>query len=546
MLGNNFFGIRSDIKNIAEQNRIIMFREIRYIIQSWILERMNSIEIAAKYFDYNHDNEKNVQHFMNIYIEGNKYFDAVQLLVPDKYLYVNNKKMDDYIEGYTYGYGNKHYYTENEDKWYLKEKWFQETKTKLKTTIEVIESHGLLHEPTFNICTPVFKEYEFKAVFCGIIKTELLFNKIKALNVPNDKLYYFIGDKNGNIFTQGGGSKDTLKYKLAKIREYKTDGGYVTPNTLYFENDIVSIDTIDDFDWYLAVGMDGNDIENEALMRFLRHALVVFVCFITFIIVINGLYAFLHRRAEAKKREYEDLLEYNSRMSEVGALVSAINHQLHQPLNALMLIVSNTIQLLEAKKMDKNSIKSNLELSQRSISMMDKTINIYRNFYRNSDDISEFELSECVNNVLYVMHTNFAQNNITVNMDASAVTGLKIYSSENFIQQILLVLMQNAKDSIAAMPLNTKDINDRTIEIKFDADDENISIFVSDFGGGITQKGAKKLFSPLSRSQKQNGFGMGLFFAKKLAKEKLSGDVELANNANPTTFVLKIKKNIKE
>jgi signal transduction histidine kinase len=545
ILGNSFFGIRDDFKDIAEKNRIFMANKIQYIIESWILERINSIEITARYFDHYYDSEKNVQDFLAIYLEGNKYFDAVQFLVPDKYFYVNDKKMDDYIEGYTYGYGDKHYYKEGEDKWYLDMKWFQNTRSKLKTTIEVVENHGLFYERAFNICTPVSKDYEFKGVFCGSIKAKLLFDKIKDLKVP-DNIYYFIGDKDGNIFAQAGGNKKNLDYKLAKIREQKTADGYLIPNDMHVENDIVSMDTIANFDWYIAVGIDGKNIENKIIKHFLKYALIVFLCFTAFIIIINGSYLFLHRRAEARKKEYKKLLEYNSRMSEVGALVSAINHQLRQPLNALMLIISNTIQLLEAKTLNKKDIKDNLTLSQRSIGMMNKTINIYRNFYRISDDISEFELIECVESVLYVMHTNFAQNNIAVNMNSDAISGLKICSSENFIQQILLVLMQNAKDSIAAMPLNTKDINSRVIEIKFDADEENVMIFISDFGGGITDKKAKNLFSPLNRSQKPNGFGMGLSFAKKLAKEKLMGDVTLVNNTNPTTFVLKIKKNIRE
>jgi signal transduction histidine kinase len=539
-----FFDIRSEFKNFAEQNRILMVKKIQLIVESWILERINGVEITAKFFNYYYDDEKKIQEFLNIYLKGNKYFDAVQLLIPGKYFYVNDKKMDDYIDGYTYGYGAKHYYTGDEDKWYFNTKWFQSTRTQLKTTIEIMEDHGLFHEPTFNVCTPVFEDYEFKGIFCGVIKTALLFNKIKELSVP-DNIYYFIGDKDGNIFARAGGSDDELDQKLAKIREQKTADGYLTPNNIYIDNDIVSMNKIANFDWRIAVGMNVKNIEDKAARHFLRLVLVVFLCFMVFIIIINGAYAFLHRRAEAKKEEYEELLEYNSRMSEIGALVSAINHQLRQPLNALRLIVSNTLQLLEAKKADKKSIVGNLTLSQHSITMMDKTINIYRNFYRSSEDISEFELSECVESVLLVMHTNLAQNNITINVDNSTISGLKIYSSENFIQQILLVLVQNAKDSVAAMPVNKKELDDRKIEIKFNIDDENAAIFVSDFGGGISHKRAKELFSPLSRSHKQHGFGMGLFFAKKMAEEKLMGSIELVSNANPTTFVLNIKKDIR-
>ncbi|MDR2635825.1 MAG: sensor histidine kinase, partial [Campylobacteraceae bacterium] len=536
-----------ELKSLSNQNRELTVKDIQYTIGTWILERINGLEINVKYFNKYYDNETNVQDFLHIYLKGNKYFDAVQLLIPDKYFYVNDKKMDDYVEGYTYGYGDKHYYTGDEDKWYLETKWFQNTKKELKTTIEKMDKHGLLQETTFNICTPVMHEKEFKGVFCGIIKANLLFDKIKTLDVP-DNIYYFIGEED-NIVAQGGDTQNELDKKLIKIRHQRlSEGGYATPSEMYIDGDIVSIDKIANFNWYIAVGMNWKKIENEIIKRFFKSAFVIFLYFVMFIVIVNASYTFLHTRAEIKRREYEKLLRYNSRMSEVGALVSAINHQLRQPLNALALIISNSLLLLGKMKGTDNvkSIKNNLKLSQHSIAMMDKTINIYRNFYRSSDSIGEFELAECIENVLYVMHMDLMHNNITIKMDKSAIEGLKIYSSENFIQQILLVLIQNAKDAISAIPMNKNGLEDRKIEIKFDIGDENVTICVSDFGGGITSKRAKELFSPLSRSQKPDGFGMGLFFAKKLAKEKLTGDLELVRNSKPTTFALKIKKDIRE
>jgi signal transduction histidine kinase len=546
MLVSSFFDIRSEFKSLADRNRELTVKDIRYTIESWIFERINGLEVSVQYFNQYYKSEKNVQNFLDIYLKSNKYFDAVQLLIPDMYFYVNNKKIDDYLEGYTYAYGEKHYYKGNESKWYLNEKWFQSTKKELRTTIEKVDDHGLFRETTFNICTPVSQDGEFKGVFCGIIKANLLFDKIKSLNVP-DNIYYFMG-KEGNIVAQGGGNEDELDEKLAEIRRQKlSGGGYITPNDIYIDGDIVSMDKIADFNWYIAVGMNWEKIENEIIKRFLKHAFIVFLYFVAFIVIVNVSYTFLHTRAEAKRREYEKLLEYNSRMSEVGALVSAINHQLRQPLNALTLIISNSLQLLgKIKSAEIKNIKNNLKLSQRSITMMDKTINIYRNFYRSSDNISEFELVQCIENVLYVTHMDLMHNNIMIEVDKSGIEELKIHSSENFIQQILLVLIQNAKDAVSAMSVNKNELENRKIEIKIRADDENVTIFVTDYGNGIKRAAANKLFSPLSRSHKPNGFGMGLFFAKKLAKEKLTGDLELIQNAKPTIFALKIKKDIRE
>jgi len=55
---------------------------------------------------------------------------------------------------------------------------------------------------------------------------------------------------------------------------------------------------------------------------------------------------------------------------------------------------------------------------------------------------------------------------------------------------------------------------------------------------------SKKIFTWLNTTKKQ-GNGIGLYFAKKLAREKLNGDITLAHNLKPTIFELSFDKNLK-
>ena len=56
---------------------------------------------------------------------------------------------------------------------------------------------------------------------------------------------------------------------------------------------------------------------------------------------------------------------------------------------------------------------------------------------------------------------------------------------------------------------------------------------------------SEKIFTWLNTTKKQ-GNGIGLYFAKKLAQEKLNGDVRLVNNAKPTVFELSFDINLKD
>jgi signal transduction histidine kinase len=538
IIGNSFYYIRDNFENLAEQKRVLIVKDMDHEIKTWLLERVTNMENSAKFVDEIYDDEETLEAFSTIFMKNNKSFDAVQMLIPDLYLYVNGVKIDDYVKHYTDSYGERYYYkSDDEELWYLKLKWFTDTKKGMKTTMETMQEHGFLHVKTINICTPIDRNNEFKGVYCGIIKADSLFDKIKSFEMPKGS-YYLIIDENGNILTEFNNSS----LNLDEIKEAFSANfaGSFTKN-IHTDKGVITMDILDDFGWYIVAGVNKSEVHEEALEAFLKHAVLISIFFIIFIVLVNGSYTFLYSRLDTKKREYKKMLEYSSRMSEVGELVSAINHQLRQPLNSLALITSGTIKLLSRDVFDKKTIESNLKLSQKSITLMDKTINIFRNFYRSDNEISEFYLKDAINGVLQVVYTNASQKNIMICMHDKNIKNLKIVSMENFVQQILLVLIQNSIDAIAPME-DLKRLDKRSIEIKFEVHEKSVDIDVVDFGRGVKEGIEKSIFSAFYKSSKRQGFGMGLFFAKKLANKKLMGDIMLIQNFNPTIFRFSIRK----
>ena len=85
-------------------------------------------------------------------------------------------------------------------------------------------------------------------------------------------------------------------------------------------------------------------------------------------------------------------------------------------------------------------------------------------------------------------------------------------------------------------------VHRKKIHIEVSAAYGKVTIDISDWGGGIAKEVLATLFSEFKISKKVDGSGIGLYFAKKLAKEKLLGDLVLKNADSPTTFSLEFSQ----
>ena len=528
---NSFYHIRQDLITIADQNRLLITKDIEYTIYSWIEERINNLENNAKYLSdkESFENEDNIKVFLQFFLQNNHYFDSVQIFIPNLYFFSNTTKVNDYRKNPIF-IGPSLKIPIELTPWYLT------TRDTMKTTMNVMKKHGDLLEETINMCTPITSENNFQGVLCGIIKINSIFNKINKLKFPK-KAYYFISDEQGKILA--GMENSSFKIRTQEAIIASVNLGDSLAQGITNEDDVISMTKLKDFGWYIGVGMSKKDIMQESVTRVTDYAILLFLCFILLLIFINSVHAFLRRRIEKKQREYEYMLAHRSRISEIGKLISGINHQLKQPLNATALVVSHTLDMSERKILNKQTLEDNLKLCQKSITLMDKTIGIFRNFYRCSEEITHFKLLDCIQSVLHVKHVDLSRHNIIVEVNAKEIASIEVESIENYIQQILLVLIQNAKDALMLEATGSpkKEIVQK-IHLTVFAENAQVTLDIADWGCGVSKEMNSTLFSEFKSSKKYEGSGIGLYFAKKLAREKLMGDLVLYNRFAPTIFRL--------
>lgn len=527
---NGFYQLQEEIQNLVEKNRITVSKDIEYTIHAWLEERINNLETSIKYMNKDQilENEEQLKYFIETFLNQNSYFDLVQILVPEYYFYTNTKKANDYKK-------NPNYIHEPSQIDPLKTNWFISTKNSLQTTITVMPIHARLLEKTMNICSPIMQKSEFKGVMCGILKADSIFQKIQKLQLPHEA-YYFIVNAEGKLLSSSEESlaKEIIEGHFSKIAILDHNES----QTISYQNHIINISKMKQFDWYVGIGMDKDKVFGASLHKIIYHGLALLIGFVCVAIIVSSAFEFMRRRVERKQKEYEFLLEHRSRLAEIGELISGFNHQLRQPINSLSLMLSNILQLSENRALKQDMLEESVQACQKSVQLIDKTMTIFRNFYRCNQEITTFDLNDCIKSVLHIVFTDFVRYNINFSVNENKDIPITMTSVENFVQQIILVLIQNAKDALLEEEIKQGNTINKKILITTKAENGKVIIDVIDWGGGIDESASETLFSMTKNSQKRQGSGLGLFFAKKLAQEKLLGDLVLEHSSNPTIFRL--------
>lgn len=514
---NVFYQIQNSISNLVRQNKDLVMSDVKHIIESWIQERFLLLEQSASYIAKIDTLPRQAQDLNEGIIKYSSLsFDSTQILLDNGTLYMNGKPYD-----------YKSYKINP-----FKTDWYLKTKETQATTITKVSSHAYLKEQTINICTPI-RENKNKGVLCGIIKTSSLFQKIQSLNMHD--AYFFITDEYLKIITniQDKMLQSSLQALLYSVEPFKK-----TTSLQAGEHSVI-LSHLKKLNWYIGVGLNTKEILEKNLKTITKQGSLFFLCFILLVVITNTCYEFLRRKIDQKKKEYEQLLAYRSKIIEMGENLGAMNHQLKQPINSLSLLIEGMVLQQENNILDENTLIENLRLCKKSVDMLENTLNIFRKFYKYDGVVKNFNLLTCIQDVLHIVTPEMNLKNIFI--DTSQCANIEIYSFETYVQQILLVLIQNSKDAIIESRKKHASSNN-TIIVSTEEEAKNVIISVTDNGIGVDEKIRADIFKKIQTSKKHYGMGFGLYFAKKMAQENLQGDIKIISFSNPTIFKLVFTK----
>ncbi|MFL1705862.1 ATP-binding protein [Campylobacter sp. MOP7] len=228
---------------------------------------------------------------------------------------------------------------------------------------------------------------------------------------------------------------------------------------------------------------------------------------------------------EAQKKQQEQILIQNAKMAALGEMIGAISHQWRQPLNSLLLLISDLDDMyvkITADEILKNRIFSHLKRARTSIELMNETINIFRDFYKEDFEKKSFDIVDVLEDVLYIYRPQIEIKGIALKVDYEDKR-YYINSYQAFLKQILINLLANAKDEL--VKISQSDVNFKgEIKVGINENEQSYIIHIEDNARGVPKDLKDKIFEPFF-STKDDGTGMGLYICKLLFKHKLKGDI---------------------
>lgn len=223
-------------------------------------------------------------------------------------------------------------------------------------------------------------------------------------------------------------------------------------------------------------------------------------------------------------RKKDEIMFRQSRLASMGEMIGNIAHQWRQPLNAMVLI----IQSFQMKRM------AGLELSDEFIdqqakegialaSLMSRTIDDFRNFFKPNRSAEEFSLKKSVLYSMQLVKEYYAKAGIEMYLNCSSDIYVTGYPNE--FSQVIMNLFSNAKDALEEHNQESK-----CIEVVISNQAGNAIISVIDNGGGISDAVRDRMFEPyFTTKHKSSGTGIGLYMSQQIIEKQMQGTISGTN-----------------
>jgi|GEM_PF-1107378 len=232
-----------------------------------------------------------------------------------------------------------------------------------------------------------------------------------------------------------------------------------------------------------------------------------------------------------QNKQKEQHILSQSKLAQMGEMISMIAHQWRQPLTAISSTANNLSFKLMLDEYDKEEFAKEITLISEYSQHLSKTIDDFRSFFKSDKQKEKVNITNIINSTLDIVGTSIKNKNITIVTNLSYQEA--VYTFPNEIKQVVLNFLKNAEDNFIEKNIANPII---TIETYCNENKEFV-LSVKDNGEGIPEEIIDKIFDPYFSTKKaKDGTGLGLYMSKLIIEEHCKGKLTVQNDSEGIVF----------
>ncbi|MEN8146648.1 MAG: HAMP domain-containing sensor histidine kinase [Campylobacterota bacterium] len=238
-------------------------------------------------------------------------------------------------------------------------------------------------------------------------------------------------------------------------------------------------------------------------------------------------------KEETEKNRYqEQMMMQQTRMAQMGEMISMIAHQWRQPLAAISATTNALILKNASGKHEVDLFDDRLHKIAGYSQHLSMTIDDFRNFFKKDKETKETTFEAIIEDVLGIIQVSLENKNIKVITDFTYNKRVKVYAGE--LKQVILNLVKNSEDAL----LENK-VKDAVISLSTFMENGEAVLRVEDNGGGIDEAIIGEIFDPyFSTKEAKDGTGLGLYMSKIIVEEHCGGTMSVENGSSGAVFTI--------
>ena len=241
------------------------------------------------------------------------------------------------------------------------------------------------------------------------------------------------------------------------------------------------------------------------------------------VIGIIGVYQDITQQVEIENqiKKQDALILQQSKFTSMGEMIANIAHQWRQPLS----IISTSATGIKLQK-EIGTLNDELEFQaldsiNENVQYLSKTIEDFRNFFKEEKLRNEVELKTILEKTLSLVGSRLKNKEINV---ITQYEEIAFETLETELVHVFINIINNAIDAFESI------VDTKYIFIQTKKHNDSIRISIKDNAGGIDNTIISRVFEPyFTTKDASKGTGIGLYICKEIVVKHLNGKIDVKN-----------------